>query len=240
MSTVLTGLQNGVTLVILGILVGSIIMYIFTLIEKKNGYEINKYGKLLILLSIVYFYAVIGLTSGSAGLYRFSYNNLSEGLSYTEFTLRPLDMIGGLLSIMYGVHDFINVVGNMVFFIPIGIITYLLLKRDSKKQLYGYGFLAGLLTSLIIETFQVFELRGADVNDVFLNTIGSIIGISISLKYIKIVDYKKEIDLKHINNIKVLEFVLLIFVVAISFVFFKQYDTFMWRYIIPDKFNQMY
>lgn len=66
----------------------------------------------------------------------------------------------------------INVLGNIIFFIPIGLITPLLF--------YGNDFVlsvgAGLLFSLSIELLQLPLLRATDIDDLILNTSGAFIG----------------------------------------------------------------
>lgn len=67
-----------------------------------------------------------------------------------------------------------NVVGNVVCFIPNGFLLPLVFKRIKNGvavTLITFGF------SLIIELFQLlFKLGSFDVDDLFLNTLGGLIG----------------------------------------------------------------
>ena len=65
-----------------------------------------------------------------------------------------------------------NVFGNILLFIPFGIFTPYILKN---KTVFPIAFL-GLLVSCAIEFAQMSIGRTADVDDVILNTIGTIIG----------------------------------------------------------------
>jgi glycopeptide antibiotics resistance protein len=72
----------------------------------------------------------------------------------------------------------INLVGNVVIFIPIGIFASLLLKKNSFLKMLFIGF----ASTLFIETMQlILSINGIisrsfDVDDLLLNTIGVLIG----------------------------------------------------------------
>ena len=72
---------------------------------------------------------------------------------------------------------FINVFGNIILFIPVGIFFPWLTKRINsfaKTVLAGFGF------TMIIETLQLFLYdRCSDVDDLILNTLGATIGAGI-------------------------------------------------------------
>ena len=76
----------------------------------------------------------------------------------------------------------ISLIGNIVMFIPIGFFIKLLWNcSDEKVVLYGF------LISLFIEMTQIFVGREIDVDDLILNTLGTIIGV---LLYKKIINKK--------------------------------------------------
>lgn len=66
----------------------------------------------------------------------------------------------------------INFLGNIVLFIPFGLIIPLLWKTTTIKTI-----LIGCCSSLFIEFCQLFLTRGTDVDDLMLNTTGVLIGI---------------------------------------------------------------
>lgn len=67
-----------------------------------------------------------------------------------------------------------QIVGNFFMLFPLGIYLPLLYKRCS--NLFAV-FLIGMLTSTLIETLQLItRFRSADVDDVFLNTLGASAG----------------------------------------------------------------
>lgn len=71
-------------------------------------------------------------------------------------------------------HAFVNLVGNVVMFVPLGFyVPYL--GRNFRKFLPAMGFI--LLLILAVEGIQYFTYLGScDVDDVILNMAGSFIG----------------------------------------------------------------
>ena len=86
----------------------------------------------------------------------------------------------------------INFVGNILIFMPIGFCLPLLWDTKAKKVI-----LIGFLISLYIEICQLFLNRGTDVDDLILNTIGTIFGL---LLY-KLLNKSKRIN-KFFNKFK--------------------------------------
>ena len=76
------------------------------------------------------------------------------------------------------VRDIIwNVVGNMIMFIPTGIVLPVVYK---KLDNLGKAAAVGALISLCIEILQLpFPSRASDVDDVILNTLGVVVGYGI-------------------------------------------------------------
>lgn len=66
-----------------------------------------------------------------------------------------------------------NILGNILLFLPLGFLTPALFSRWRsllKVTLLGLG------TSLLIECTQLFLIRGTDVDDLLLNTLGTALG----------------------------------------------------------------
>lgn len=73
---------------------------------------------------------------------------------------------------------FINFVGNIVMFMPIGFLLPLLWKKFENVFItFGTGF----LLSLSIELLQLPQMRSSDVDDLWLNTLGTVIGYIVFL-----------------------------------------------------------
>ncbi len=84
-----------------------------------------------------------------------------------------------------GMSFVINVVGNIAAFIPLGFFIPVLYREQRKnKVIIGHYFRSflfvtflGMLFSMTVESIQIIAKVGSfDVDDLFLNTIGVIIG----------------------------------------------------------------
>lgn len=73
----------------------------------------------------------------------------------------------------------INFLGNIILFIPFGLIVPLLWKTSTVKTI-----LVGFYSSLFIEICQLFLTRGTDIDDLMLNTTGVLLGILV-LKFLQ-------------------------------------------------------
>jgi glycopeptide antibiotics resistance protein len=67
----------------------------------------------------------------------------------------------------------LNIIGNIVMFIPFGFFTPLLWDRARRFITVITG---GFIFSLLIEFLQFFISRGTDIDDLILNTAGTMIG----------------------------------------------------------------
>lgn len=75
-------------------------------------------------------------------------------------------------------HAIINLLGNIIGFIPFGILLPLLLKRDRTFKRFFFYAISGIV---LIELIQLFTLRGSfDIDDLILNMLGSLIGYMIN------------------------------------------------------------
>lgn len=68
----------------------------------------------------------------------------------------------------------INFLGNIIMFIPIGLIIPILFKTNDLIVI-----LSGFCSSLFIEISQLFLIRGTDIDDLIFNTLGVILGLVI-------------------------------------------------------------
>lgn len=71
-------------------------------------------------------------------------------------------------------HAIVNLVGNVIMFVPLGFWAPILWKRTEK---FRWHFLAMTLTILVVELVQLFTLLGTcDVDDLLLNLVGTTLG----------------------------------------------------------------
>ena len=74
---------------------------------------------------------------------------------------------------------FHNVIGNIAVFIPFGYLITDAIYILSKKDKFYISLIYVVITSLSIETIQLFIGRTFDIDDIILNTLGGLIGIII-------------------------------------------------------------
>lgn len=75
----------------------------------------------------------------------------------------------------------INIIGNIVAFIPLGLFLPMLQSKNKLFQCLFYSF----LMSLSIELIQLIAYRVTDIDDLLLNTAGGVIGYLIYRFFIK-------------------------------------------------------
>ena len=68
---------------------------------------------------------------------------------------------------------YINFLGNIILFMPIGFLLPLLFKR---MEIFIFPVFTGLFISLFIEVMQIPQNRSSDVDDLWLNTLGAFLG----------------------------------------------------------------
>lgn len=69
----------------------------------------------------------------------------------------------------------INFLGNLVMFMPLGFFPPLLWKKVKLR----HAALLGFCTSLLIESVQLLIARGSDVDDLWLNALGAVMGYAV-------------------------------------------------------------
>ena len=96
--------------------------------------------------------------------------------SWSRVNLRPLVVLADSLAAMRagdGMYFVINVLGNILMFLPLGFFPCLLWGEGKNGLLRGAG--AALLASLCVE----FQPRAADVDDLWLNALGGALGYGV-------------------------------------------------------------
>ena len=74
------------------------------------------------------------------------------------------------------VYGLVNLLGNILIFLPVGLLSSLLRRNTSFKR----AFLWGLGLSLFIELFQLFlPSRWTDLDDLWMNTLGALWGYGV-------------------------------------------------------------
>ena len=69
-----------------------------------------------------------------------------------------------------------NLMGNILLFMPLGILLPIVFKRCNTLL---KSLIVGTVISALIETAQYFLGRSADIDDVILNVIGTVVGVGV-------------------------------------------------------------
>lgn len=149
-------------------------LLIRAMILKRRKQHINRYHEIPLFLFTIY---LCGLASQTI-LPRIEYgvnglHILSGGVHTTN--LVPFRVLANTAAEMrHGNTDslLINLIGNIVLFVPVGFCCMLLWPMSKTKAI-----LCGLGISLCIEICQLFLARGTDIDDLILNTLGAVIGV---------------------------------------------------------------
>lgn len=112
--------------------------------------------------------------------FRGSFSELRERMNYysmensINYNLVPFKSIGSQIKHISESWALINLLGNIVPFVPFGFLLPIAYKRINS---FVKVFSVGLLSVILIEVFQfITKLGSFDVDDIMLNSIGIIIG----------------------------------------------------------------
>lgn len=146
------------------------------LMLRKSSRKFNLYHEIALLIFVIF---IVGLASQTVipkielGI-NGNINILKNGKH--GINLLPLKVLFETyreVFINLNINYFIiNFLGNIIMFMPIGFFIPLLWEIPDKKII-----IVGFLFSLFIEVCQLFLNRGTDVDDLILNTLGTILGL---------------------------------------------------------------
>lgn len=127
---------------------------------------IKKFLFILYIFSMIYLLFIVREVDFEAG-----YNLIPFYSFKMFFPLLTSEYVG------YRYLAISNLFGNIVIFIPLGIFLPLIFKKLNKFLLF---FITVTIIPIVIEFIQFFTKLGtADIDDVILNILGSLIGYSI-------------------------------------------------------------
>lgn len=137
------------------------LIFLIRKVSKKKLYDILFYG-----IMGLYFVIMVWILFQRRATGGFRVLNLAP-----FSTIRSYFYINGGISHSYGL---VNLIGNILIFVPMGIYLSLLIKKTSVRACT----IRIALISLGVEILQyIFALGVADIDDLILNTIGGFIGI---------------------------------------------------------------
>ncbi|MNO15022.1 VanZ like family protein [compost metagenome] len=145
--------------------------------QKKQGKAWHILGTVLLALSMTIVYSLTGVSPISGfhtdvRLGEISYipfQGIWDMITYT-FVLSDGESMPEKGAVLYLVT---NIFGNILIFAPLGFFLPLLWERF---RAFSKTVLFGLVVSLVIECSQLFLVRGTDIDDLILNTTGTVVG----------------------------------------------------------------
>lgn len=157
----------------------------FVVYKLKGIKKINFKREILML---IFFMFLIGLLSQALfSEFDFILNN-GINLDINRINIVPFRVFAQTYRMVFINKDvsyfIINFLGNIIMFIPVGLLVPIIWKIKDRKVI-----LTGFLISLFIEITQILLPRGTDIDDLILNTFGTILGL-ILYKIIKNVNMK--------------------------------------------------
>ena len=172
MSSIIRYVLNMIPYMIISIPIYLIIRFI---VLNKNKKKINWYREVAMFIFAIF---LMGLASQTIiPKFEFGMNGFSivkSGIHKTN--LIPFKVLFETYNEVfvngYINYFLINFLGNIIMFMPIGFFIALLWNLSNKK-IIAIGF----CLSLFIEICQLFLTRGTDIDDLILNTIGTILGL---------------------------------------------------------------
>ena len=140
----------------------------FILIRHRKIKTINYRHEFALLIFIVFIFGLASLT-----VFPESSATVSNGKHETNLNLFKVFKVTYINVFKY--HNMISLMvffGNIVMFMPFGFFPALLWEGLSVKK----ALLLGSACSLLIELCQLFQPRNTDIDDLWLNTLGSVLG----------------------------------------------------------------
>jgi hypothetical protein len=155
------------------------IIFRFLKLKKSNG-DINYKKESLYLIFVCYIVGLFNLVLVPRNFwdiiwYNIFYNfNENPFAGIFDFSYNFIPTIYKIIIGEYTIDSWgkTMIVGNLLMFIPMGILLSLCLKSISRKDMFKYA----LLIPLAIEVIQLVVGRSFDIDDLVMNFLGIVIG----------------------------------------------------------------
>ena len=148
----------------------------FTILCLKKDKQKNWFHEIGLLLFVVYCIGVASQTFIPKIEFGNTTNFIIDQNIFGEINFIPgkvfFDTYTEINTYNNYIYLVINIIGNICLFIPIGFSISVLWKNISAKR----TVIIALLFSLCIELLQLPQARGTDIDDLWLNVFGALIG----------------------------------------------------------------
>lgn len=144
-----------------------LILRFFFLKHRTSILKLNFYHEIALLFFVIFMSGLASLTI---------LPNFDDSITVVEksinLNLIPFKVIFDQFESKSIMAFIINILGNIIMFLPFGFFPALLWKNFKLPK----AILTGFCTSLFIELVQIHISRNTDVDDLILNTVGAILG----------------------------------------------------------------
>ena len=146
--------------IVLGVSVSILFLLLEELIRYYRRERVTLFYRIIFLLFGLY---MTFLMEGTISpMYGWSSENIGDNVNLIPF--RVMDTVK---------DNPFNFFGNIIMMIPLGLFLVML---SSRCQKISVTLAMGFCISMCMELLQLFEIRGTDIDDIILNSIGTILG----------------------------------------------------------------
>ena len=147
---------------------------------KKNNSDINSKKEILYLIFVCYIVGLFNLVLVPINFWNIIWHNIFYNFNENpfagifDFSYNFIPTIYKIIIGNYALGDWVKtmIVGNLLMFIPMGILLSLCFKNINKNNMFKYA----LLIPLAIEVIQLVVGRSFDIDDLVMNFLGIFIG----------------------------------------------------------------
>ena len=162
------------------LLVGLLYIIFRFLKLKKNNSDINYKKEILYLIFVCYIVGLFNLVLVPRNFWNTIWHNIFYNLNENpfegifDFSYNFIPTIYKIIIGEYTLGSWVKtmIVGNLLMFIPMGILLSLCFKNINKKNMFKYA----ILIPLTIEVLQLVVGRSFDIDDLVMNFLGIVIG----------------------------------------------------------------
>ncbi|MCL2539722.1 MAG: VanZ family protein [Oscillospiraceae bacterium] len=151
-----------------------IVFFVMRRLDKKNVRPVSRRYFLVLCVFAVYIFGILHFTE-SGTVYEL-FRNTAKTYYEVRYNLLPFS---------YGFD--VSYLLNVLLFFPLGILLPLLWPHANK---FKYILFSSLALSLFIELSQLYGFRLADVDDLIMNTTGSLLGYLIYRRFTHVTKWK--------------------------------------------------
>lgn len=162
------------------LLVGLLYIIFRFLKLKKNNSDINYKKEILYLIFVCYIVGLFNLVLVPRNFWNTIWHNIFYNLNENpfegifDFSYNFIPTIYKIIIGEYALGSWVKtmIIGNLLMFIPMGILLSLCFKNFKKKNMFNYA----ILIPLAIEVIQLVVGRSFDIDDLVMNFLGIVIG----------------------------------------------------------------